>query len=114
MGFLFLVQGGVMCSDTDSFTNHLPSIEITKHSIDRFSERCLNTWLDNRHEEGIMSYLVREARCAYAEVLKSLTASIKVDSCRVIYNEIVFVFVTKNGKTSLVTVYPYEKSAYLV
>ena len=81
------------------------SMNVSMHAVDRFSERAMDQWDINKCGVGIMSYLKNEAQKAYAKLLHKLDNTMKIGSCCIVHNDLVYVFATKFGKTSLVTVY---------
>lgn len=84
----------------------LPSVDVTLHAVDRFSQRGLEHWREKNNGEGIMSFLVERSRKAYFELLRKLDGSIKIDSCKIDYQGMVYVYGTEFGRTKLITVYP--------
>lgn len=90
---------------SDVYIKKLPRVDLTKHSIDRFSERCLDFWLKSDTNVGLMSFVTQKAREAYHRVLSSKVYGLTIMSCKVSYEGITYVFSNENGITTLVTVY---------
>lgn len=84
----------------------LPNVEVTLHAVDRFSQRGLDHWIEKGKGKGIMTFLVERSREAYFELLSKLDSSVIVDSCRINYHGMVYVYGTEFGRTKLITVYP--------
>lgn len=86
----------------------LPRVEVSAHSIDRLSQRCLHIWLEQGKEEGIglMTFFITKSREAYSVLLNSLSGNaIDVTACKISYEGVTYIFSTEHGVTKLVTAY---------